>query len=131
MNRELTAEMKDGARGLIEALDSHGVEVAAALWFLFPEFQNWKLILSLPELIEEGPRVAYRAVQKAYASLAPHAREGFPIDSVTVATTHAPIISALGTVVRTGRKEICGVRCTNNRINGEMIEDAYVYRLSA
>lgn len=127
VDRQLTNALIESGRSLIQTLDDAKVEVDAALWFYFPDIESWKLIISVPRLIKKGPREAYEAIQKAARKLE---RGGVqvPLSDVTVAKKNTPLLDLLRVAVRTG-PGISGVRFTQNVINGNLVEDAYIYRL--
>ena len=127
VERVLTDQLIDSGSALLAALDESSVEVDAALWFYFGDIRDWRLILSLPKLIRKGPRAAYEAVQKSAKKLAKSGKE-LPLSNVTVAKRNAPLLELLKVAIRTG-PGISGVRFTQNTINGQLIEDAYIYRL--
>jgi hypothetical protein len=111
---------------LLKRLDSEEVIVDAALWLYFPEIQNWKLLLSFPKLIQQGPKAAYEIVQNVLAKLTDIA---FSLDDITIAKPDAPILNLMRTAINTG-PGINGIRFSNNVINGQLIQDAYIYRLT-
>jgi len=121
----LTDRLIKSGETLLKELDAV-VTVDAAFWFYFPEEGFWKLMLSLPEVAKEGPRDAYAKVQKALAKLG--TEPGLALDDVAVAKPGAPIVHLLKTGIRTG-PGIGGIRFSNNVINGQLISDAYIYRL--
>ena len=121
----LSQEMMDAGRLLIEDLDKRGEEVDAALWFLFEDTRSWKLLLSLPKASRKGPREAYKVIQKSMKKLGITA---FGLDTIAIARLNAPLIRLLRSAIKTG-KDIGSIRFTSNVINGVSIEDAYIYRL--
>jgi len=124
---ELTEKQIGSGRKLLDELDRADVLVDAALWFFFPEIERWKLLLSLPHLTETGPKAAYREVQKALSKLAPDS--GLVLDDITVVAPDLPLLHLLRTAIKT-EKQIGGVRLSKTVINGVLIEDAHIYRLT-
>lgn len=123
----LTDSLIKGGEALLKALETVGVNVDAAFWFLFPEQGFWKLMLSLPGVEKEGPRAAYARIQRALATLQGEAQ--LSLDDIAIAKPGAPIVHLLRSAVRTGHG-IGGIRFSNNVINGVLISDAYIYRLT-
>jgi len=122
----LTPELiKEGA-DLLRELDTAEAGVTGAFWFFFPDQSIWKLMLSLPN-VQEGPRAAYEKVQKALSKLS--SEQKLSLDDVVITKADGPILSLLRSAVRTGRG-IAGIRFSNNVINGQLIPDAYIYRIS-
>lgn len=122
----LTDGLINGGINLIEELDSSGIKVDGALWFYFPEEGFWKLMLSFPDIEKIGPKSSYTKVQKALSKL--EKKEGLSLDDVALAKPNAPLMHLLKVAVRTG-PGISRIRLSNNVINGQLISDAYIYRL--
>ena len=61
----LTDKLIEAGKELLDQLDSSGIRVSAALWYLFTDSETWKLMLSFPNIEKEGPKSAYSKVQKA------------------------------------------------------------------
>lgn len=125
---QLTPELIQEGATLVEGLDNAGISPDAALWLYFPEISAWKLLLAQTNVGPEGPREAYRAVQKALQSLRNQVTH-LSLEDVAVAKPDAPLIKLLSQAVVTG-PGISGIRFTRNVINGVPIEDAYIYRLT-
>jgi len=115
-----------GGEQLLRQLDDAKVTVDAALWFYFADIQGWKLLLSLPEVIGHGPKAAYQAVQEALSKVADLP---FSLDDVAVANPDAPLLKLMRITISTGQG-ISGIRFSNNVVNGQLIQDAYIYRLT-
>lgn len=129
VNMTLDERLITDGEKLLQQLDSSQTKVDAALWFYFSDIASWKLLLSLPDLIGKGPKAAYQKVQAAFSELA---RKGidisFALNDVAIAQPSSPLLRLLRVAIRTG-SEISGIRFANNVINGQLIEDAYIYRL--
>lgn len=122
----LTDELIEGGKYLIEELDASGVKVDGALWFYFPEEGFWKLMLFFPDIEKVGPKLSYSKVQKALHKL--KEKGALSLDDVALAKPNAPLFHLLKIAIRTG-PGISGIRFSNNVINGQLISDAYIYRL--
>jgi hypothetical protein len=121
----LDDKLIDGGKQLIEQLDKDHVKVDAALWYYFDDTQNWKLLLSLPEVINGGPKATYQVIQGTFQKL-----RGLPfsLDDSTVAKPNSPLLKLLSHAISTDNTT-GGIRFSNNMINGQLIRDAYIYRL--
>jgi hypothetical protein len=122
----LTDKLINGGKDLIEELDASGIKVDGALWLYFPEEGFWKLILSFPDIEKIGPKSSYTKVQKALPKL--KEKDSLSLDDVAISKTNAPLMQLLKIAIRTG-PGISGIRFSNNVINGQLIADAYIYRL--
>lgn len=134
----LRDEQVTQGRELVESIDKSGaLTVKAALWFYFSDIGSWRLLLDIKESTTLGPSETYRKVQKVLASQdkttsqdkANGASARLALEDIVVAKPDAPVLALLRPIISTG-KGIHGVRFTNNVINGQVIEDAYIYRLS-
>lgn len=119
--------IKSGAE-LVRKLDEHGLQPDAAFWLYLPEPQEWKLVIVEVKLGHVGPREIYSQIQHVMAQ-ANEELGGLPLDSVTLAKPDSLVVSLLRHAIRTG-EGIGGIRFTNNVINGTLVEDAYIYRLT-
>jgi hypothetical protein len=116
--------IKSGEK-LIRQLDSKKVIVDAALWLYFPDIQNWKLLLSFPNIVQRGPKAAYEIVQSELSRMTDVA---LSLDDIAITKPDAIILNLMRTAINTGTG-ISGIRFSNNVINGQFIQDAYIYRL--
>lgn len=124
----LTKEMIDEGEVLVRALDRRHVSVTDALWYLVPDLDEWKLLIATPLTLSRGPKKAYQAVQssiKRNKDKIQHLKLG----DVGIARPDAPLLGLLRKAVQTG-PGISGIRFRNNVINGQLIPDAYIYRLT-
>lgn len=124
----LTKEMIEIGAILVRKLDERGLNPDAALWLYFPEEKQWKLVVVESELGILGPKKIYQKIQQILADSA-NELSGLSLDDVSLTKPDAPIIVLLRVAIRTG-PGISGIRFKNNVINGTLIEDAYIYRLT-
>jgi hypothetical protein len=125
---QLTADMIAAGAGLVAALDRRKLFVKAALWLFLPEERAWRLVVASPEVRLLGPKAVYRKIRAAVNSL-PAGVLHVGIKDVSVVDDRAPLVELLRRALVTG-PGISGIRFTRNVINGQMIEDAYIYRLT-
>ncbi len=111
---------------LLKLLDSSNVNVDAALWFYFDDVENWKLILSLPDFIRLGPKIAYKQVQKAINRLGNEIN--ISLNDIAILKPNSPLLNLLKTAIGTSTG-IAHIRFSNNIVNGQLIKDSYIYRL--
>lgn len=122
----LTESMIKAGAELTRILDQMNWPVSASLWFYFVEENQWKLLLTSPSVEKEGPKRAYQRIQEALGKF----QQGMPkIDLQDVAVTDEPhpLISLMKIKIQMG--DVSGIRISKNVINGQVIEDAYIYRL--
>jgi hypothetical protein len=114
-------------RALDAAADS-SMHPAAALWFFFPEDDAWRLLLALPAMANDP-------AQSVYARLLEIVREApgmqhLSFDSVGLVSPENPLLDLLSMAIQTPRDAVAAIRFANNTINGQLIPDAYIYRLA-
>lgn len=117
--------IKSGAK-LIERLDAEQSQVKSAFWLYFSEDKAWKLIIASPMVDSLGPRDYYKKVVDAN-DLASEEEEIISLNDIGVTNTTNQNVQLLKFAVSTG-EEISGVRFSRNTINGNFIEDTYIYR---
>lgn len=123
----LTKEMITAGAALLRRLDNAAMRPDAVFWLYSPDTELWKLVIAEVKVGELGPKEMYRQIQQMLAIL-PEI-EGLSLDDVSLAKSDAAIVALLRMAIRTG-PEISGIRFKNNVINGTLIEDAYIYRLT-
>jgi len=125
---QLTDRLVEDGVALVLALDASAIKPRSAFWFLFSDVGSWKLVIADPKLGPDGPRGAYKQIQKVLKKLQKKSNS-LVLEDVVLAKPDAPIVEVMRTALRTG-PGISGIRFTGNMINGVLIDDAYIYRLS-
>ncbi len=121
----LTDEMIQAGSALLANLDRSRFSVDAALWLYLTEGNQWRLLLATPEVHLDGPRKAYKRLIQA---LRKSAVDVSPVD-IAVVDSRDGFIQLLRTAISVQGGS--GVRFSRNTINGQFIEDAYIYRTAA
>ncbi len=124
---ELTKELIEAGKKLIEELDSAKINVKAALWIYSQDTESWKLIIAIPGIDETGPRSAYRKIQQILTKTE-NLDELSLEDIVIVSPKKFDLLSFLRSVFKTGKK-VSHIRLSNVIINGILIPDLLIYRL--
>jgi len=114
-------------QALLERLDDQGVRVDAALWFYFSDKENWKLVLSLPDVIRQGPKAAYTEVQRVLSEAG--SAIGIKLVDVAIARPNSGPLNLFRGVIRTKPGAKTQTRFTRCVFHGQLVEDALVYRL--
>jgi hypothetical protein len=125
---DLTKEMIDAGRQLLELLDRERFRAKGCFWFYFPESDRWRFVVASPKVRVRGPHAAYRKIQ-SLARRVPRGTELFAPGDLTAVKDNDPLVVLLRKAVSTG-SGISGIRFTNNSVNGTFIDDAYIYRLT-
>lgn len=124
---QLTPDMIRSGGLIVAALDKLNLIVKGAFWLLLPDQHVWRLVIASPEVRRVGPKAVYRKVVSALQRLP---SEASPIGTkdISVVEDRDPLVALLRSMVSTG-PGISGVRFSKNVINGQLIEDAYLYRM--
>ena len=122
---------KDIERGkrLVQMLDDKQVRVEAALWAYKPESEQYQLVIASGEVDTMGARPMYAKIQEALESL--QETDRVPFVDIAVTSPSTGIVAALKTAVNTPTDAIDSIRITDGVVNRELIDDAYIYRMSS
>lgn len=121
----LESEIDAGAR-FIEALDKHGKLVDAALWFYYPDLDQWKLLLSSRALEEKDLTRSYTKISEILSS-DEKINKNLSVADVKLLSRSDPMMKLLKGIIRTD-KGLNRIRMTSNMFNGIYVEDALIYR---
>jgi hypothetical protein len=113
---------------LTRRLDTAGFEVSASLWVFMAETNTWRFVIGSPDVRTRGPRRAYRQVQSVISRM-PVEQLRISLKDIMVVDANDPLLSPLRVAFKTG-DGISGIRVTQNVIDGTLIEDSYIYRMS-
>ena len=122
-------DIRDG-EALVRKLDRDRFPVTAAFWYRDTEDEKWRLIIESAVVGAHGPLEAYRRLGKSMKRIKKAGRNGFDLDSfrVQLVAVKEMLPSLLRRAVKTGHG-IAGIRFAGNVIGGNLVGDAYIYRL--
>ncbi|MCH8206109.1 MAG: HEPN domain-containing protein [Chloroflexi bacterium] len=124
----LTDEMIDAGAELTRRLDSTALPVSSCLWLFMSESNLWRLVIASPEVTTSGPKKTYRKIRSVLSEM-PGALSQLTLSDIGVVEENDRLISLLRSAIKTGNG-ISGIRFSRNTINGQFIDDAYIYRLT-
>ncbi len=124
----LSDEMIKAGEELVKRLDKSEFRVKAAFWFFQTDNEVWRLIIASPKVKDKGPRQAYKSIQEIVKQI-PSQKPRIELQNISVVDSSHHLVSLLKSAIKTGTG-ISGIRFSQNTINGEFIEDAYIYRLT-
>jgi hypothetical protein len=127
VNKDLTQDMINSGIEIITRLDKIGEYSNAILWIYFPEYQSWKLTFTFAEIGEKGPKYYYNIIQKII--LNNKNKITISLDDIYLSIPNSPLITSVASVINTGNK-ITNTRMVNMVINGHVIPDAHIYRIT-
>ena len=125
----LTPEMIAAGAELTRRLDEDGFELVASFWLYTSESNQWLLVLASPYVTTAGPRKAYRRIRRVLYNGAAEPDLPMILWDTTVREDNDPLITALRSGLKP-RRNIAGRRLTTSLVNGQFIEDAYLYHVS-
>lgn len=128
VGEQLTPDMIKSGELLIAALDKLNLLVKGAFWLLLPDQHVWRLVIASPEVRLQGPKAVYRKIVAALHKL-PAEATPIGMKDISVVEDKNPLLLTLRRAVSTG-SGISGIRFSKNVINGQLIEDAYLYRVA-
>lgn len=112
-------------RHLVEALDTAGFPVTAALWYFSAQEGIWRLVIASSKVKELGPRAVYTEIQSTMQS----ANITLPLTQISAVPPDAPIVTEVRIFAGTGGAPyIGGYHLFHTALGNIFIEEAYVYR---
>ena len=128
VKESLTEEMISAGAALVKLLDDAGLEVSGAFWFYESEANDWRLIIVTPQVHSKGLKAIYTQIQTVLRAM-PHDQPKVSLKDISVADPSDSLISLLKLAIQT-EKEVSRIRFARNMINGQLIEDSLIYRLT-
>jgi len=113
----------DIGRDAVVALDAAGLKPVVAMMAVFPEYGDWRLVLSSPAL--EQTRLL-KAHEQVAAVLRGDVVSMLPV--VMIFPTKDPFIRELRKIFGKARS-VAGMRLGGQTIGNRFIDNAYVYRI--
>lgn len=122
----LSDSMIDAGRRMLDLLDQAQLPFDGLLWFYFPEKNRWKLLVVSSLVRQHGPRIVYERIQNVLAQPGAPALELFDF---TARDPNEPPASLLRKIIPTPPGYISEKRIKGRGIDGQYLDDAYIYRL--
>ena len=117
-----TLVSEDIARGrsAFVALDHAGVHPQSVFWRYFPESSDWRFVVALPTVKQDGPRLLYEQIRRI---LSQH-RVELPLWRIMLLSTDDPLAHWAQDRVRSAMSD---VRSTGEIVDNTVVDDAYIY----
>src|SRR5258706_3340299 len=128
VKESLSEQMISAGSDLIRRLDEAGLKVSGALWFYDMDSNDWRLIIVSPDVRVKGVKTVYEEVQSVVRAT-PDDQSIISLKDISVVDSDDPLISLLKVAIKTDNG-ISRIRFSRNMINGTLIEDSYIYRLT-
>ena len=124
---QLTPEMTDAGRDLLQRLEQDGMKIRTALWLLDGENGRWSLVLASPDVRTGGSLPLYKKASKHLARMGdPDYLPVYRVAIVDPKSTLVPLPSGSAGAVR----GLAGQRVTNGWVGEAHVDDACVYRVA-
>ena len=121
---ELVDEMIEAGEKLLSALDRSQVKVRSALWFYDENADEWRLILAMPVVEDQGLAKAQELVS---AALKAGSVPGLFLRQIAIVSPSDELVTLLRKAVRAERG-VSAIRLSRSAIGNTLIEDALIYR---
>ena len=128
VKESLSEQMISAGSDLIRRLDEAGLKVSGALWFYETDSNDWRLIIVSPDVRAKGVKTVYEEVQSVVRAT-PGDQSIISLKDISVVDSDDSLISRLKIAIKTDNG-IPRIRFSRNMINGTLIEDSYIYRLT-
>ena len=126
LKESLNNDLIVAGKALIEKLLESGEAVPPAIWKYLDEPNSWRLIIGVPIVKTKGPRDGYKLIQKMFNLY----KEQFRYLSIYDITVVAPDDRVLAPFQKSFvLTDPNGTRVSHTMLNGQYIDDAYVYNL--
>jgi hypothetical protein len=107
----------------LAALDVGRIKQITALLVIFPEYGDWRLLISSPSLDQVRQLKAYEKVVEVLGG-----RFAYRLPPILILPTKDPFIRELRKIF--GKtKDVTGMRLGGQTIGNRFVENAYVYRI--
>ena len=110
---------------LVNELDRRGEHVSSALWYYYPDAEQWRLLLASPSFDAKGSRQAYADLSRLLTELGT-AVEGISFDDIKLVLGNDHLVPVLKKIIRA--KGLNKIRMSANRFNGVYVDDMLLYR---
>lgn len=111
---------------IVAALEEAGIRVSLALWVVFPEYEDWRLVLASRNLDSLTLGDAYLRVNCVLKDAGVSAWE---TPTIFIMKTTDPFVRALRRVFGKA-KSVTGMRLGGQNWGGRFVEDAYAYKIA-
>lgn len=126
---EIKPEPKiEEGKELLKELDKQGLNPEVAIWFYIPESNIWRFIIGSSSFNNKTNQNIYSDFVNKYKDLSQVKNIG--LENITLLPSNNDLIALLKIAIKTSSNDIGNIRFTSNVINGVLIEDALIYRIS-
>jgi hypothetical protein len=112
----------------IDALNSSGLPVSAAIWLYYPEAHEWRFRVSLASHEHTGPLEVMRLIR---VCLLEKLGQSFvtSFSDISIISARDELLKTLRDYNRKYPNLLSNQRLTGNALNGKFIDDIYIYQV--
>jgi len=110
---------------LLQELDAREFNITTAMWFYYPDFEEWKLLLFSPQFDEIGQRESYTKISEIITDLGQKVGM-ISLMAIKLIFKNDPLLKLFKNIIHI--EGISTVRMTSNYLNGIYVDDAVIYR---
>ena len=121
---QLTESMVALGKLLTNRLLAANLDLVCAMWFYDPESNQWRFVLSSPQVDDRGPLHVYQVAQEILRN-AEFKGSGLKLQNMSAVTPTDSLIRAVRAAFKVDGG-LAEIRLTRNRINDVFVEDALV-----
>lgn len=129
VKESISRDMISAGDRLARHLVASELPIDGLLWLYVPESNSWRFVVASPEVSASGPKNVYQRIRAIIGQMPQNDDQAVGWDDIFVVDTKDPLVQLLRQALHTGQ-DISGTRFSRNVVNGVLIEDTYVYRLS-
>lgn len=111
---------------IVSALEQAGMPIAAALWVVFPEYDDWRLVLASKSFDSLSLGDAYLRVNRILKAAGFTA---WDTPTIFIMKTTDPFVRALRKVF-SKTKSVVGMRLGGQSWGGRVVDEAYAYKIA-
>lgn len=115
-------------KSLLELLDLQKTGVSSYFWFYLSNSNSWRLVIAAKVYENKEMKDNYKDFIERFGDNEIVKQIG--LSNITIISNSDNFLNLFRSAIKTNSTSIAGIRFTSNIINGVLIEDAYIYRLS-
>ena len=116
------------AISLILQLDSNGDAPTLAVWYLYEDADEWRLLVGGPPFDKLLPKQEALAYQKIAEAISQAQLDSLTISMVKIVGTHGALPKALKSLVRTGPKSTVHAHFSSTTLNRIFVREMIIMR---
>jgi len=112
----------------VRGLDAQGDNPTLAVWYLYDDANEWRLIIAGPTfdaVLQKQEPIAYQKIVEAISKLKP---TSLAVSDVKLLNSKSALPTAIRAMISTGPAGISRAHCSANTINGIFIKEMIVLR---